>query len=235
MWFRQGSFAFPRVEPEPRPGRPAAHSWHNASIATRYIVRARSCPHPCGMADNDGGPECVRCKSTSSMMWQRNQSGAILCLDCHAQEKRTRSSRSPQRRCSATFENSNSSSNHSGNQGQVEKPSVKPTATVNTRRTTRARERNNRAKQQTQSASVNSTSPSPAPSTTNSNGVCYRGLAEKSNSKPINGSHGDREDSDDYQHQQKSRRSINLKQGQPMRAPRAEAMIVTSDSIIHKV
>ena len=209
------------------------HTLAQCAMAQLY-VRTRSSPRYCGMADSDSGPECVRCKSTSSMMWQRNQSGAILCLDCHSQEKRTRSSRSPQRRCSGNFENSNSSSSHNGNQGQAEKLSVKPTATVSTRRTTRARERNNRAKQQTQCASAKSTSPSPAPAT-GSNGLGYRVLAEKSNSKPVNGTHREPEIGDDYQHQHKSRRSIHLKQGQPMRAPRAEAVIVTSDSIIHKV
>ena len=70
--------------------------------------------------------------------------------------------------------------------------------------------------------------PSPA---TNTNGVSVK---EKVNSKPLsNGTH-DR-DVNGEEGQQKSRRSLKLKQGQPTKAPSPEVMIVTSDSIIHKV
>lgn len=197
------------------------------------------------MAEKDG-PECVKCKSTSSLMWQRNQSGATLCLDCHTQEKKTRLSKSPQRSGSSTSEtsvnSSSSSSTNHANQAQYEKSSAKQTTTtVSTRRTTRARERNSKAKQQQQSQAASApppTSTPPSPATNNINGVNgtnAKSLAvEKTNCKSTNGSHGERDNGgEDYY--QKSRRSLQLKQGPPMKAPGPETIIVTSDSIIHQV
>ena len=32
-------------------------------------------------------PVCSKCKGTSSLIWQRDQKGEIICLDCHAAEK----------------------------------------------------------------------------------------------------------------------------------------------------
>lgn len=200
---------------------------------------------------------CVKCKATSSLLWQKNQIGALLCRDCYSQERRTRSSRSPQRIAStttastSTTETTNSmtssscatTTNQQAQSQSSEKSSTSKyqTSSVSTRRTTRSRERNNRAKQQQQqqqkevqqvqnvaSASM-STPPSPATST---NGVSVK---EKVNSKPLsNGTH-DRDTSNGEDGQQKGRRSLKLKQGQPTKAPSPEVMIVTSDSIIHKV
>ena len=64
-------------------------------------------------------------------------------------------------------------------------------------------------------------------------------VKEKANSKPLsNGTH-DRDNVNGEEDQQKGmgRRSLKLKQGcrQPTKAPSPEPMIVTSDSIIHKV
>ena len=167
-------------------------------------------------------------------MWQRNENGATICLDCHSQEKKNRASRSPQRSgSSASSENSNSSTfttNHS-NQTQSEKSTVKPTTTVSTRRTTRARERNNKAKQQqTQSGPTVSTSTPPSPAANCNSVGGNKGQPEKTSTKPAN---GERDNGEEFH--QKSRRSLQLKQGHPMKAPSSEAMIVTSDSIIHKV
>ena len=34
-----------------------------------------------------GDPVCSRCKSNSSLMWQRDSEGAVVCLECHTAEK----------------------------------------------------------------------------------------------------------------------------------------------------
>ena len=79
-----------------------------------------------------------------------------------------------------------------------------------------------------------STPPSPATST---NGASVK---EKANLKPplSNGTH-DRDNVNGEEDPQKGtgRRSLKLKQGcrQPTKAPSPEPMIITSDSIIHKV
>ena len=205
------------------------------------------------MADTSDEPVCIKCEATSSLLWQKNQSGALLCLECYSHEKRNRLSRSPapQRTTSsaqaASSESNNTSSssqsstsNNQQAQSVTDKPSTSKhhTSTINTRRTTRARERTNRAKQQQQVqqqqqpvqqvlnvGSAASTPPSPATSTNSTS-------KEKVNSKPsLNGTHDCDNSGEDGQ--QKGRRS--LKQGQPTRAPSPEAVIVTSDSIIHKV
>jgi hypothetical protein len=84
-------------------------------------------------------------------------------------------------------------------------------------------------------AASGSTPPSPATST-DSASVKEK---EKVNSKPLsNGTH-DRDNVNGEEDPGKGtgRRSLKLKQGcrQPTKAPSPEAMIVTSDSIIHKV
>ena len=33
------------------------------------------------MADE---PVCARCKVTSSLMWEKNKEGEVLCLECHS-------------------------------------------------------------------------------------------------------------------------------------------------------
>ena len=230
------------------------------------------------MADNSSGPVCIKCKATSSLLWQKNQSGALLCLDCYSQERRTRSSRSPQRIASSTSTSSSESNSTPTSSSQSttttnatttttnpqaqssEKPSSNKhhqTCTISTRRTTRARERNNRAKQQQQQQlqqqqqqqqqqvqqvqTVASTSGSTPPSPATSTDGAASGK-EKVNSKPSsnNGAH-DRGDnvngSEEDPGKGMGRRSLKLKQGcrQPTKAPSPEAMIVTSDSIIHKV
>ena len=232
------------------------------------------------MADNSSGPVCIKCKATSTLLWQKNQSGALLCMDCYSQERRTRSSRSPQRLASSTSTLSSESNSIPSSSSQSttttnattttatnpqaqssEKPSSNKhhqTCTISTRRTTRARERNNRAKQQQQqqqqqqqlqqqqqqvqqvqtvASASGSTPPSPATST---DGAASG--KEKVNSKPSlnNGTH-DRGDNvnggEEDPGKGTGRRSLKLKQGcrQPTKAPSPEAMIVTSDSIIHKV
>lgn len=42
-----------------------------------------------------GRPVCTRCKVTSSLMWQRDRDGAIICLDCQAANKKTTNAPSP--------------------------------------------------------------------------------------------------------------------------------------------
>ena len=38
------------------------------------------------MEDQDG-PVCARCETTSSLMWNKSDEGTILCLECHRSEK----------------------------------------------------------------------------------------------------------------------------------------------------
>ena len=103
---------------------------------------------------SESEPVCTRCQATSSVLWQRDQQGAIICLDCHTAEK-TKSD-------AALRETEGK--DESGQHDSSEKPSGKPNkhaaqnssensvpmSGVTTRRTTRSHERAKARQQQQQ-------------------------------------------------------------------------------------
>ena len=108
-------------------------------------------------------PVCTRCKTTSSLIWQRDQKGAVICLECHSTEKSasktTNFGSEPQtsgkqssvhktllRMSQPASSSSSSSSSASSSSSSLADVSV---SGVTTRRTTRSHERA-KAKQQQQ-------------------------------------------------------------------------------------
>ena len=173
------------------------------------------------MADTEG-PVCTNCKVTSSLMWQRSKNGAILCLECHNAEKTTKSS--------ASSETSSHSSSYTERVPHSNSPPRIASPNVTTRRATRSRERNTRAKQN-QSGNTNTKGNEKQSSKSVENHI-KGNTPQETVHTPSSTSTKDR--NYPYQ-QQRGRRSILKQQQQPMKSPVPQPVVVTSDSVTHKV
>lgn len=111
---------------------------------------------------SNSDPVCTRCKATSSFIWQRDQKGAVICLECHSTEKSV--SKAPSNLGSVSLDpqssgkqnnlhkslskmSQQSSSSSSSSSSSVAEVSV---SGVTTRRTTRSHEREKARQQQQQ-------------------------------------------------------------------------------------
>ena len=96
-------------------------------------------------------PVCARCKSTSSLMWQRDSEGAVVCLDCHTAEKVAKSRSSPSTESVSSQNGKPSRSSGKSTQRHSPSPlSIPVQSGVTTRRTTRSHERAKARQQQQQ-------------------------------------------------------------------------------------
>ncbi len=193
-------------------------------------------------------PTCVKCKATSSLMWQKSSNGTLICLDCQTAEKKANSnSLSPQ------STKSTASSNQSDRTVQNDK-NLSQLPGPTTRRSTRSRERANKAKQQSTltsqdsstvtTESLNDTNP-PVVSTSSpaiQNDIKDSVKEESKCDKPVK----ERELvqppppvpvlKDHHVNQwERNRRSLSLKLFQPVKSLTVQPEVVTSDSINHNV
>ena len=214
---------------------------------------------------SDCEPVCSRCKVTSSLMWQRDKGGAILCLDCHTAAKNAKSSPAPSSSSSSTEKCSETS--HIGKQQKSTAKSVQvhtaspqpdlPTLGMTTRRTTRSHERA-RARQ-LQQQPVTSATPIPhatsIPPTSPSNGTTSTDkpvLKEDTSTLDVTkgasipdvtkGATSSRDKAETPPLSSSSHGTISnsksrrsLNQGRPILAPHSQQYMVTANSIEHKV
>lgn len=162
------------------------------------------------MADE---PICARCKVTSSLMWEKNKEGEVLCLECNSSTRQelasTASSRSeqpsaPSNETAATASPTTSSA-----------PTETPLSVV-TRRT-RLRNAKGRYGKAPDKTKIHTPSPSPASSSNSLGGNSPANTSQRKGGGTVTS----------------GRRS--LLKGKPNRAPAFTANVVTSDSILHKV
>lgn len=154
------------------------------------------------MAD---GPVCARCKVTSSLMWEKNKEGEVLCLECHSN-----SIQDPAAAATSTDQPAPSNREEALSAGF-------------TGRRTRLRNAKGRygkmhdkTKNNGSHTPASSTSPAPVPTSTNL-------------SPPVTSANVPRKGG-----VANGRRSL-LKVGKPTKAPTLVANVVTSDIILHKV
>ncbi len=94
------------------------------------------------MSVSTNDPVCARCKGTSSMIWQRDQRGAVICLDCHAAEKAAIKASSNSTSDSTTFTGKQNKTSKSSHQVSSSSSSSSDSSTgIATRRSTRSHER----------------------------------------------------------------------------------------------
>lgn len=159
------------------------------------------------MADSEG-PVCSNCKATSSLMWHRNKSGAILCLECHNAEK------------AASLHSESAHTTASAD--RVASPPRTTSPTVTTRRATRSREKNSRAKQNQAKSEKQSSKP-----------VDNHVKAQDNHVKAQETLTSAKDRVSYHYQQQRGRRSL-FKQ-QPMKSPLPQPVVITSESVTHKV
>lgn len=162
------------------------------------------------MADE---PICARCKVTSSLMWEKNKEGEVLCLECNSSTRQelastagTRSEQpsAPSNETAATASPTTSSA-----------PTETPLSVV-TRRT-RLRNAKGRYGKAPDKTKIHTPSPSPASSSNSLGGNSPANTSQRKGGGTVTS----------------GRRS--LLKGKPNRAPAFTANVVTSDSILHKV
>lgn len=154
------------------------------------------------MSESD--PVCSRCNVTSSVLWQRDQQGSIVCLECHTKEKastlRTDSGESDvsgKKEGSGQSDARSLSGKQSGKSkqnsvvSQTDVPSPVPVMVsgVTTRRTTRSHERakarqQQQQQQQSQSQSQETSSSSGASPSSSPQLPLSEGAGTQSASKP---------------------------------------------------
>ena len=98
-------------------------------------------------------PVCVRCGVTSSLMWHRDQEGAVICLDCHRTQKAAQSALTSSESPTSSLKKDSLKPHAPSNSKPVPQVSTQPelpSLGVTTRRTTRSHERAKARQQQQQ-------------------------------------------------------------------------------------
>ena len=168
---------------------------------------------------------CARCKVTSSLMWEKNKEGEILCLECH--------SNSRQEPASVVSRSERPTSSHSNGEPVVTTESSEPPSTSAgfTGRRTRLRNAKGRygkapaIEKATKNSATPPSSASPAP------------MGGSQSPAPPSSSQQQTESNTSSQKKgntSSGRRSL-IKVTKPTKAPTFDATIVTSDTVLHKV
>lgn len=200
-------------------------------------------------------PICARCKVTSSLMWEKNKDGEVLCLECHSSLRQEVATDRPIVAAAATPSTPSSSlSNLVSNKSAAVADTLsvtsssssetqpQPPAAVVTGRRTRLRNAKGRYGKAPASAAKNSastpSSASSAPPTQvggsqSSNAPALLPLSQQPSSSTTENGGGI------PNHSKKGgvrlgRRSQVLRSGKPSKAPIFDPTILTSDTVLHK-
>lgn len=214
---------------------------------------------------NSTEPVCERCRSTSSLIWQRDQKGEVICLDCHATEKTA--SKASANLSSVTSDspsqNGKQNSPHkasSRSSQQVSSSSSSSSLTdvsnsgVTTRRTTRSHERAKAKQQQLQQQDLVKVEACASGFEEADNAAAVDEQLVRDNNKAVTSdlgktvSHGSPSDKTDSITTQNSGNSggppspcsstssrHSLRQGQPVQAPESQSYVLTCSSLEHQV
>ena len=177
---------------------------------------------------------CARCKVTSSLMWEKNKEGEILCLECHSnsrQEPASVLSRSERPMTTAA-------SSHSNREPVVATASSEPPSTSAGFTGRRTRQRNAKGRYGRAPAVENATKNSATPPSSAS--PAPMGGSQSPAPPPAPPSSSQQQTESNTTSSQKKgktssgRRSL-IRVTKPTKAPAFDATVVTSDAVLHKV